>query len=88
MIRITDIEEQPFHCVRYRTSGPMGKALYQTLPFFRAKASGLNSENQCMVLTSDLQGREASETNRLLGESVAEELEQLVKRSEIPAVDV
>lgn len=87
MIRITEFEETPFHSLRYRTSGRKGRVLDRTLPFHRAKATGLGLEERCLVLTADLQGREASPKNRLLGEAVAEELQLLVELSEIPAVD-
>lgn len=84
MLRITRIDEEPFHTVAYRTSGPSGKPVRQRLPFYRAYATGLPDTIQALGFASDLQGREQGGENRLMGEAVAEALAGLVQSSVIP----
>lgn len=74
MLHITKIESEAFHTLRYRTAGPNGKPVRVQLPFYRAEAYGLPSSTQALVVTSDLQGREAGRSNRLLGCALADEL--------------
>jgi|TARA_R110000851_G_scaffold95521_1_gene207502 hypothetical protein len=61
--------------------------LCNRLPFYRAYATGLPDHVKGIVLTSDLQGREAGGQNRLLGVSVAEALVGLSREGLIPAPD-
>lgn len=88
-MRIVSVDKEPFFTLTYRCSGPRGKSiLQQTLPFFKAKASGMPQGLDAMVLTSDLQGREDDPRNRLLGIRVSEELARMVENKEIPEPDI
>ena len=82
-MKILSIEGQPFHEISYKSSGPSGKIRNSSLPFFRATVDELPTGISSIVATSDLQGREISGTNRLLGEVVAEELTLLYELEEI-----
>lgn len=84
MLRITKIESEPFHTLRYLTAGPKGKPVHVQLPFYRAEAEGLPSSIRAVVLTSDLQGREIGPENRLLGCALADELVVLHNKGIIP----
>lgn len=85
-MRLTQLEPTPFHELRFRTAGKRGQIERRTLPFFRAFSETLEPKTGAIVITSDLQGREAGVDNRLLGEAVAEELQLLVQCDEIPEV--
>ena len=87
MPSITRIDPEPFFSLPHRTSGPAGAPLHNRLPFYRAYATGLPGHAKGIVLTSDLQGREAGEQNRLLGVPVAEALVGLSRDGAIPAPD-
>ena len=87
-MKILSIEGQPFHEISYKSSGPSGKIRNSSLPFFRATVDELPTGISSIVATSDLQGREISGTNRLLGEVVAEELTLLYELEEIPYVNL
>src|SRR5690554_1333593 len=87
MPSITRIDPEPFFTLPHRTSGPAGAPLHNRLPFYRAYATGLPSHAKSLVLTSDLQGREAGGQNRLLGVPVAEALSALSREGVIPAPD-
>lgn len=78
--------EKPFHELAYRTSGPKGRVLQQSLPFYRATASDLPPGLGSIVITSDLQGRETGAKNRLLGEVVADEVARLQELGEIERI--
>jgi len=84
MLRITRVEQSPFHTLSHRTSGSKGEPRRNRLPFYRAYATGLPPGMEAMVLTADLQGRENGGKNRLLGESVAETLSALSEQGIIP----
>ncbi|MBY6102444.1 metallophosphoesterase family protein [Marinobacter nauticus] len=87
MPSITRIDPEPFFSLPHRTSGPAGAPLHNRLPFYRAYATGLPSHVKSLVLTSDLQGREAGSQNRLLGVPVAEALVGLSRNGVIPVPD-
>lgn len=78
---------EPLFTLPHRTSGSAGVPLHNRLPFYRAYATGLPSHVKSLVLTSDLQGREAGSQNRLLGVPVAEALSALSREGVIPAPD-
>lgn len=85
---IQQIEPCPFHSIYYKTSGPKKRTLYQQeLPFYFGQAH-LPNQWQCVVITSDLQGREMEATNRLIGEKVSEELQIMIDADIIPPVDL
>ena len=87
MPSITRIDPEPFFSLPHRTSGPAGAPLHNRLPFYRAYATSLPSHVKSLVLTSDLQGREAGGQNWLLGVPVAEALLALSREGVIPAPD-
>lgn len=87
MLRITHVEQAPFHTMAHRTSGPKGTPLRNHLPFHRAYATGLPDEVTALVFASDLQGREDGGANRLMGVPVAEALADLVERGVLPQPD-
>lgn len=90
-MRLNGIDPTPFHSLPYWTSAPGRTPCKRELPFFHAKAEGLPRDIGCLVLMSDLQGREylsdrLEGSERLLGEAVAEELSLLVGLGEIPPI--
>jgi len=87
-MKILKIESQSFHEINYKSSGPSGKIRNSSLPFFKATVDKLPTGISSIVVTSDLQGREISGTNRLLGELVAEELSLLQELEQIPLVNL
>lgn len=84
---IAAVEQVPFYQLEYKTSGKdPGKPIRKTLGFHLAKTPGLVQGEKCIVLASDLQGREIGGSNRLVGERVAYEITQLVAKKQIPPV--
>ena len=87
-MKVIDISENPFHELRYRSSGRGGQIRKVTLPFYKLIVNELPKGISSFVLTSDLQGREQNKkSNRLVGEAVAEELSILHKLGEIPPIN-
>jgi len=86
-MKIIEIEQEPFHELRYRTAGRKGKIVKKNLPFIKVKVDRLPNEISSFIATSDLQGRAIEKENRLLGEAVADELKLLSELKEIPKVD-
>ena len=86
-MKILNIEDAPFHQIPYRSSGPRGRVRHRRLLFQRVFVDQLAEGVSAIAVTSDLQGREFSERNRLLGEVVSEELRLLCDLGEIPSVD-
>lgn len=84
MLRVVDVEHEPFQTLAHRTSGPSGKPLRNHLPFHRAWATGLPDGVDTLIFASDLQGREDGSANRLMGVAVAEALLALVAEGKIP----
>ena len=87
-MNILKIEDNPFHEVNFKSSGPRGAVRYRVLPFYKVKVEKLPKGVTSIVATSDLQGREAGDENRLLGEAVAEELMILQELGEIPKIEL
>jgi Icc protein len=87
-LKFIEVSETPFHELRYRSSGRGGEIRDVVLPFYRAIVDSLPKGVSSFVLTSDLQGRENDKnTNRLVGEAVAEELSLLCELGEIPKIN-
>lgn len=84
MLRITHVEQTPFHTLAHRTSGPKGIPLRNHLPFHRAYATELPSGMDAVVFASDLQDREDGDPNRLMGVPASETLENLAQPDFIP----
>lgn len=88
-MKILEVYESPFHELQYRTSGRGGVERTINLPFYMVKVAKMPDGISTMVLTSDLQGREMdSNTNRLVGEAVSDELTLLQELGEIPQIDL
>jgi len=87
-MKILEAGIEPFHEIRFKSSGPRGEARNCSLPFYKATFDRLPDGVSSIVVTSDLQGREISVDNRLVGEAVAEELHLLQELDEIPKVSV
>jgi len=87
-MKILNIDNEPFHTLRYRTSGPKGKILKKNLPFIKVQVDSLPNGLSSCIATSDLQGRTLEKENQLLGQAVAYELSTLYELKEIPKVDV
>lgn len=86
-MKFIEVSKEPFHELRYRTSGRRGQVRKVILPFYKATVDDLPKGVSAFVITSDLQGREIDKkSNRLVGEAVAEELALLVELNEIPKV--
>ena len=87
-MNVLDVETKAFHEVNYRTSGRNGHIRTVTLPFHRVYVDKLPGDCTSLCAMADLQGREVSTSNRLVGEYVAEELSVLVERGHLPAIDL
>ncbi len=86
-MKFLEISEDPFHELKYRSSGRGGEVRNVTLPFYKAIVDELPKGISSFVITSDLQGREQSkQSNRLVGEAVAEELSLLSELGKIPPI--
>ncbi len=83
---ILDIEQQPFYEIAYKSSGARGQVRQCLLPFQRVFVDQLPDGVSSIAVTSDLQGREQGDRNRLLGEIVSEELSLLSELGDISAV--
>lgn len=87
-MKFIEVSEDPFHELRYRSSGRGGEVRNVVLPFYKAIVDELPKGVSSFVITSDLQGREQNKkNNRLVGEAVAEELSLLSELGEIPSID-
>ena len=89
-MKIKSIDYEPFHNIRYKTSGfnPKGEGVRTNfLPFFKVTVEQLPEGVDAIVATSDLQGREMGKANRLLGEYVVDELVRLSGEGVIPTID-
>jgi Icc-related predicted phosphoesterase len=88
-MKIIKVDNKPFHELLYRTTGDKGQETFITLPFFKVQVDSMPEGVNSFVATSDLQGRELNkESNRLVGEAVAEELILLQELDEIPSIDL
>ena len=88
ILKIIDIKKDTFHEISFLSSGSKGIVRECILPFYKVHVEGLPKEIKAIVATSDIQGREDGEKNRLLGEVVAEELFRLQKKGNIPKIDL
>ena len=90
-IKITSIDDQPFHSVDYLNVAGKRQVVFQTLPFLRAETPHLPPPLQLLVFTADLQGREKPAApdgeRRLLGEIVAEDISILSQLGDLPPRD-
>lgn len=85
-----DVDPEPFHRLRYVTSGRRKTPIATHLPFHRGwVAAGALRGLAAAVLTADLQGRERGlpRPGRLLGVAVAEELARLAQHRQLPPLD-
>lgn len=81
MIRIRHFNCEPFHSMSYMTANRRGKhPMCEQLMFYHAEAEGLPSDIKSLIVTSDLQGRELGNSNRLIGCALADELDELRKQ--------
>lgn len=88
-MRIIEIEQEPFHQLRYRSSGPGDIVRLIGLPFYRVKIDKLLSETRSILAASDLQSRETNEKlNKLLREAVSDELVLLQALEKIPKINL
>jgi len=86
-VKIINIEKHPFYEIAYISSGRRGTVRHCRLPFYKVFVDALPDGVSAIAVTSDLQGREGGETNRLLGEVVSEELRLLADVGDIPDVN-
>lgn len=85
-MKVKNISPSPFHEISYNSSGK-GRSVLK-LPFYKVTVDKLPDGVSSFVLTSDLQGREFDKnSNRLLGEVVAEELALLCELGELPTIN-
>jgi hypothetical protein len=91
-MKIFSIADSPFHTLAYRNVTSRHGVVTVYLPVLRATVDHLPGDLQAIVATADLQGRgldrEDGGPAPLLGELLAEELESLAVRGEIPSPDV
>lgn len=85
-MRILSIDaETRMHSIDYLSVAPGSRRVVtERLAIHRAEVDALPSALSALVVASDLQGREASCSQRLLGEAVAEELAILSELGELP----
>jgi len=88
IMKVIDIEEIPFHEIRYLSSGPKGLVRKCILPFYRAKVDEMPEGINSFMAASDMQGREKGGNGRLLGEQVAEELKLMQDMGDIAPIDL
>jgi len=86
-MKISHIEETPFYEIAHLSSGRRGTVRHCRLPFYKVYVDRLPEGVSAIAVTSDLQGREDGEANRLLGEAVSEELRLLADVGDIPHVN-
>jgi len=86
-MKISHIEAEPFYEIAHLSSGRRGRVRHCRLPFYKVYVDALPDGVSAIAVTSDLQGREDGEANRLLGEVVSEELRLLADVGEIPRVN-
>lgn len=84
MAFIKCIHSEAFHTLPYKTASSRGIPEPKQLQFFQAYSEGLPPNISSLVLTSDLQGREIGQKNRLLGCALSGELEALHRQGVIP----
>ena len=86
-MKILNIEKYPFYEIAYISSSRRGPVRHCRLPFYKVLVDTLPDGISAIAVTSDLQGREGGEANRLLGEVVSEELRLLADVGDIPHVN-
>ena len=85
-MQILSLNEQPFFELPCRIIDSSKQIRIVSLPFLRGTVDRLPDGVEALVVTSDLQARELDEnSNRLLGEVVAEELFLLADGETLPA---
>ena len=82
-MKITKIDNNPFHSMPYRSSG-RNEIRYNRLPFYFAYTNSLPKGVNSIVVTSDLQGRDIKDSDKLLGESFIDEITILEELNIIP----
>jgi len=90
MLRVSSLAKAPVHRLRYLNAGKRGGAEPARLDVQQAQLTGLpDSGIEALLVASDLQGRSPSfgGESRLLGEALAEELEQFAVADLVPALD-
>lgn len=90
-MRVTRLDPDPVHRIRYLNAGRRGKTVSTVLPVLRGQAQGLPEGLAALVLTSDLQGVASSwrrrGAHRLLGIILADELRSLAEQGVLPDPD-
>jgi hypothetical protein len=86
-MRVLHIDDQPFWTVPYLNAGRNGKVQKTFLPVYRGVVEGLPQALAALRITSDLQGREDAPEDRLLGILLAEHLDDLVEKGDLPPAD-
>lgn len=87
-MKIIDINNTPFFKLPFRASGRKAHINECSIPFYKVRVDSMPKGITSFALTSDLQGRECDNKNRLLGESVADSLASLVDKSVIDTIDI
>lgn len=87
-MKLVKIENEPFYQIPYLTSGKGSKPDKALFPIYNAYVDKLPEGSKPFIVVSDLQGREDAESNRLIGELVAEELSLLRELNEIPDIQL
>ena len=82
-MRILSIEEKPIHRIAYKAPDGMRRQQSYELPVLVGFLDSLPDGLDALICASDLQGREAP-GGKLLGELLAEELEKLCIRNDLP----
>jgi len=91
MMRIKEIDHNPFHSIDFEEVATGHKRVTTTLPLTRAVCEDLPDGVEVIVTAADLQGRELITGRdcppRLLGEVLADELAVLSELGELPRLD-
>lgn len=88
-MKIVTVDPSPFHAFHQRTAAGGGRTATHPLRLHRAKATGLPSALDALLIASDLQGiapvTAADGAPGLVGEALAEQVEALADRGAVPA---
>jgi len=86
-MKIIKVEDTPFYELPHRTSGRKGACCKSVIPFYKVYVDIMPEGVTSFVAASDLQGREVSKDNRLLGVAVADVLSELIQQGTLLDID-
>lgn len=82
-VKITTVDDTPVLAIPCLAPRARGATERDVIPVHVGRVDRLPGEMQALIVTSDLQAREAAPTNRSIGVVVAEAMEPLVRRQRL-----